>query len=235
MRVEVILSPEEVVHHQLAGWVCVVIDVFRFTTTILTALEAGMERFFPVDGVEEALSLKKSHPELLLAGERNALQVPGFDFGNSPLEHYGKNYAGGELVFSTTNGTKAVQAARGADAVVLACLRSAQAVADYLKGPGGDVLFLPAGLEGKFSLEDTWCAGLMAKLLQAGEYGDGAQAAMLLHEHVPLEELAHSAHGRRLQALGLWDDLHFCLECSVSQGVVLWNQETGWGALARER
>ena len=166
MRVEVILSPEEVVHHQLAGWVCVVIDVFRFTTTILTALEAGMERFFPVDGVEEALSLKKSHPELLLAGERNALQVPGFDFGNSPLEHCGKNYAGGELVFSTTNGTKAVQAARGADAVVLACLRSAQAVADYLKGQGRDVLFLPAGLEGKFSLEDTWCAGLMAKLLQ---------------------------------------------------------------------
>ena len=67
------------------------------------------------------------------------------------------------------------------------------------------------------------------------EYGDGAQAAMLLHEHVPLEELAHSAHGRRLQVLGLWDDLHFCLECSVSQGVVLWDQETGWGALARER
>lgn len=94
MRVDVILSPEEVVHHDLAGRVGVVIDVFRFTTTVLAALEAGIERFYPVGEVEEAWRLKASHPKLLLAGERNALKIPGFDFGNSPLEHHGRRYQG---------------------------------------------------------------------------------------------------------------------------------------------
>jgi len=235
VRVEVILSPGEVEHHDLAGRVCVIIDVFRFTTTVLTALEAGLERFYPVEEVEEAFRLKQANPTLLLAGERNALKVPGFDFGNSPLEHAGKSYSGGGLVFTTTNGTRAVRAAQGAGEVVLACLRSAPAVAAYLRERGRDVVLLPAGLEGKFSLEDTWCAGCLASLLPAEEYGDGAKAALLVYEHTPREELAHSAHGRRLQALGLWEDLRFCLEYGVSPGVVVWDKDTGWGALARER
>lgn len=48
MRAEVILSPGEFGLHDLAGKTAVVIDVFRFTTTVLTALEAGMDRFFPL-------------------------------------------------------------------------------------------------------------------------------------------------------------------------------------------
>ena len=91
------------------------------------------------------------------------------------------------------------------------------------------------GLEGKFSLEDTWCAGLIASLLAVREWDDGAKAARLLYEHTPVDALVDSAHGRRLQALGLWDDLRFCLECSVSPGVVIWEPQTGWGALVRER
>ena len=235
MRVEVILSPDEVVHHDLTGRICVVIDVFRFTTTILTALEAGIERFLPVAEVDEALGLKQANPQLMLAGERQALKIPGFDFANSPLEHYGRCYPGGELAFTTTNGTKAVQSARGAAQVILACLRSAEAVAAYLAREGRDVVFLPAGVYGRFSLEDTWCAGFIAKLLPAEEDGDGAKAALLVCDHIPQEGLVNSEHGRRLQALNLWDDLHFCLECRVSSGIVAWDQETGWGALVRER
>lgn len=235
MHVEVILSPGEVEHHVLAGRVCVVIDVLRFTTTVLTALEAGLERFRVVDSVEEALALKQSNPKLFLAGERQALKIPGFDFGNSPLEHFGKGYAGGEIVFSTTNGTKAVQAAKEADQVVLACLRSAPAVAAYLARLGQDVTLLPAGLEGRFSLEDTWCAGFIASQLPAKEYGDGAKAALLIQQGIPLQDLVESAHGRRLQGLGLWDDLDFCLKMGASSGVVVWERQTGWGALVRER
>lgn len=230
MKVDVILSPGEAQHYNFTGKTCVVIDVFRFTTTILTALEAGIERFFPVSEVEEAFKLKEANPGLLLAGERNALRVPGFDFGNSPLEHFGKNYAGGQLVCSTTNGTRAIQAARGAQKVILACLRSAQAVASFIQDEQ-DVLFLPAGLAGKFSLEDTWCAGLMLSYLQNAELGDGAKVARLIYEEIPHSKLAESAHGKRLQSLELWKDLEFCLEVNVSSGVVLWDQDSGWGAL----
>lgn len=233
MDVQVVLSPAEVVLHDLTGKTAVVIDVFRFTTTILTALEAGLEAFYPVEEVAEAWDLKKANPELLLAGEREALKIPGFDFGNSPLEHWGQHYAGGRIVCTTTNGTRAIQAAQGASTVVLASLRSARAVAHYLEAREGDVVFVPAGLAGKFSLEDTWCAGLIMSYLSITSRGDGAKVASLVQAHTSLEELAESAHGRRLQALNLHADLEFCLKCNCSSGVVLWDSKSGWGSLAR--
>lgn len=233
MRAEVILSPAEFGLHELAGKTAVVIDVFRFTTTVLTALEAGIERFFPVTDVEEAWALKGAQPNYLLAGERQALRIPGFDFGNSPLEHYGKEYSGGDLVCTTTNGTAAIHGAKGSREVVLACLRSAQAVAEYVLEQGNDVILLPAGLKGTFSLEDTWCAGLILSMLQPGELGDGAKSALLIYEGIPREELRKSLHGQRLTSLGLHADLEFCLELNCSSGVVVWNQESGWGGLAR--
>ena len=54
MRAEVIVSPAEFGCHDLTGKTAVVIDVFRFTTTVLTALEAGVERFYPVAEIEDA-------------------------------------------------------------------------------------------------------------------------------------------------------------------------------------
>ena len=233
MRAEVIVSPAEFGCHDLTGKTAVVIDVFRFTTTVLTALEAGVERFYPVAEIEDAWTLKKSHPNYLLAGERQSLKIEGFDFGNSPLEHYGKCHSGGALVCSTTNGTRAIHGARGSQEIVLACLRSAKAVARYVRERGRDVVFLPAGLRGTFSLEDTWCAGLLLSYLQPRELGDGAKTAQLIFEGIPRNELRASAHGQRLQSLALHDDLEFCLDLNTSSGVIVWDQESGWGALER--
>ena len=233
MRVEVIVSPGEFANHDLTGKTAVVIDVFRFTTTILTALEAGIESFYPVKDVEEAFSCKRENPQLLLAGERNALPIQGFDFGNSPLDHVGKSYGGEKLVCCTTNGTKAIYAAKGASEIILASIRSAQAVANYLVSQNREVVFLPAGLHGMFSLEDTWCAGLILSYLPVTEWGDGAKVAQLLQAQIPVAELSQSVHGRRLQSLDLQADLAYCLERNVSSAVVYWDQKTGWGALRR--
>ncbi|HBN95747.1 MAG TPA: hypothetical protein DDZ66_05565 [Firmicutes bacterium] len=233
MRADVILSPGEYGLHELARKTAIVIDVFRFTTTVLTALEAGMERFFPVMEIEEAWAMKERYPDYFLAGERQALRIPGFDFGNSPLEHHGKLYPGGMLVCSTTNGTRAIYGARGSQEVVLASLRSARAVASYVQKQGRDVVMFPAGLKGTYSLEDTWCAGLILSDLKPRNLGDGAKTARLVYEGIPLDQLRASAHGERLQSLGLHDDLAFCLELNASSGVIVWDQESGWGAMAR--
>lgn len=233
MDVEVILSPAEVETHDLTGKTAVIIDVFRFTTTVLTALEAGLEAFYPVEEVEEAWDLKQANPEFLLAGERQALHIPGFDFGNSPLEHWGQSYPGGRLVCTTTNGTRAIKAAQGAKKVVLASLRSAEAIAIYLAAQGDDLVFIPAGLAGQFSLEDTWCAGFIMSYLPITKIRDGAKVARLVQAHTPIGELKDSAHGRRLQELKLQKDLDFCLECNASSGVVLWDPKTGWGSMVR--
>ena len=108
-----------------------VIDVFRFTTAALAALEAGAAGIYVVKEVEEAIELRAKDPRLLLAGERRALKVPGFDFGNSPLE-FTNRVQGRRIVWCTTNGTNAVTMAAAADEVILASLRSAAAAAEYL-------------------------------------------------------------------------------------------------------
>ncbi len=231
MRAEVALTPCEVELHDLTDKTAVVIDVFRFTTALLTALEAGAAAFAAVGEPAEAEAMRAEDPALLLAGERKAVKIPGFDFGNSPLDHLGEDYKGRKMVFCTTNGTKAVQLAAGARKVLLASLRTAKATAQFLQKCGRDVIFIPAGVEGKFSLEDTWCAGLIISYLPTIELGDGALTAKLLAEHIPLSGLAKSEHGQNLQRLGFYGDLEFCLQCNTSAGIIAWDAKTGWGRL----
>lgn len=232
MNVEVILSPAESGLYDFDGKIAVVIDVFRFATTVLVALEAGLDAFYPVRDIEKALSMKEREPGLLLAGERKALKIRGFDFGNSPLEHAGEKYPGGRLVCTTTNGTEALYLAERAPIVVVASLRAAEAAARYLVAADRDVLFLPAGSAGIFSLEDVWCAGLILNYLPTARLGDGALTAKALFNTHGVGELRNSAHGRVLQGLGLGRDVEFCLELNCSSNVVIWDPKSGWGALA---
>lgn len=233
MQVDLVLAPCEVVQYDLTHRIAVVIDVFRFTTTVLTALESGVEGFYPVREPQEAIAMRDNDPTLLLAGEKHALKIPGFDFGNSPLEHLNRDGRGQRLVCCTTNGTKTVQAVAEANQVVLASLRNGLAVAQYLAAQNQDVLFVPAGTNGRFSLEDTWCAGLIINELPRAQLGDAAGLARLLALEVELQTLTQSEHGMRLKRLEMDEDLAFCLECNVSSSIVLWDPVSGWGKLTK--
>lgn len=233
MTVEVALSPAEFGKYDLKGKTAVIIDVLRFTTTLLAALEAGMSEFYPVRTVEEALDLKKQDPSLILQGEREFMAVPGFDYGNSPLCHVGKRYSGERLVCTTTNGTNAILAAREAEQVVLTSIRSAKAAASYLMEQGDDLdlIIFPAGLHGRFSLEDTWCAGQLLSHLPVTEWGDGAKAAKILFERMPIEELRNGEDATILKKLNSEQDLDYCLAPDTSTGVIIWDAQAGWGRL----
>ena len=92
------------------------IDVLRATTTITAALAAGAEKVIPVMEPDQALRMKrlleKSDPakkgSLLLGGERKGLPIEGFDLGNSPAAYTPERVAGKTILFSTTNGTRAI-------------------------------------------------------------------------------------------------------------------------------
>ena len=160
------------------------------------------------------------------------MKIPGFDFGNSPLEHYGKSYTGASWFAPPPTERRRFKLPRSAQ-VVLASLRSAQRWRPIWNGRARCCVSA-AGLEEVLLGRHLVC-GAHCQPLAVREWDDGAKAARLLYEHTPVDALVDSAHGRRLQALGLWDDLRFCLECSVSPGVVIWEPQTGWGALVRER
>src|SRR6266699_301124 len=95
--IEVLFSPAEfsaLARRDLSETACVVLDILRATTSMMTALANGAEAIIPVAEISEALALKQQRPEVLLAGERQGLRIRKdltggieFDLGNSPREY----------------------------------------------------------------------------------------------------------------------------------------------------
>lgn len=137
----------------------VVVDVFRAWATAATALDAGA-RVLLAEDAEQALALRRETPDLLLAGERNGLPVPEFDFPNSPSLLPADALRGRTLVLATDAGTRAVFAATNAKRILLASFVNMAAVTALLRdAPAESALLLAPGERGELrSLEDTMCS-----------------------------------------------------------------------------
>lgn len=220
MRLDVLLTPGELVPGEITGRTVVVLDVLRASTTIVEALAAGARILYPVATIEEAIGLAKTlgREEVLLAGERRAIPIEGFDLGNSPGEFTAERVGGKMVVISTTNGTLALTAAAGGERVIVGAWTNFQAVVDELVRAQAEPVFLCAGRERAFGLEDAVCAGQMAAAVMkaqpdvAWQLNDGATAALALAEEFPdpVALFPHTAAGRAIVDAGLGDDLEWC-------------------------
>jgi 2-phosphosulfolactate phosphatase len=194
---------------QLRDSVCAVIDVIRATSTIATALAHGASGIRPVASVAEAENLKAQRPERLLAGERQGRALPGFDLGNSPRVMTPEIVAGRELILTTTNGTQALAACRGARAVVTTSLLNLSATVEKLRSLGPPWILVCAGFEGDFGLDDAIVAGALADAL------DEPSPFTALYRSVRQDlgpTLLQSYAGQELVKIGLQDDVPFCAE-----------------------
>jgi 2-phosphosulfolactate phosphatase len=211
----------------LTGSAVVVIDVLRATTTIATALAAGARKVIPCQEVEEAREVAAKLPagSVLLGGERAGTPIAGFDLGNSPLEYTPARVAGKTLVFTTTNGTRALRHARLAKAIFCGAFVNLSAIADHLRGePRIDLLC--AGTDGQVTAEDVLFAGMLANRIASldqrrgrkRDFGDAAAIAMAFHESVGSSErsrfrvLCESLGGRNLIELGMTPDIRYAAQ-----------------------
>ena len=159
-RLRVLMTREEIVPERLAGATAVVVDVFLATTTLLTILENGARQVFPVASLQEAESARErlDASSVLRGGEQDAARIAGYDHGPFPEEYPPETVADKDVVFVTTNGTRAIADAAPAERVLLGCLRNAPAVARYLEDSRTDSVYLVcAGSAGRFAVED--CLG----------------------------------------------------------------------------
>jgi len=197
----------------LEGAAALVIDTLRMTSVAAVALGNGCAGLRVVCEVEQARALARE-TGALLGGERQALRIAGFDFSNSPLEYTAEKLRGRRLVMTTSNGTRAIQAALGALEVYLGCLMNASAAARALEGRDALAIVL-AGTGGRFSLEDAVTAGaVIARLGPGCELDDMALAALCLYERARGDMhafLSPTAHYRKLARLGFSGDLRLCL------------------------
>lgn len=229
---EAFCTPAEVL-----GRIVVVIDVLRAATTVATALANGARGVHPFETVEETArrGAEMDRETVRLAGERRMVRIPGFDFGNSPLEFTTDAIGKRTLLFTTTNGTPALAATHGARCCYFAAFVNVAATVaavqrEYAAKPA-DLLVLCAGHERHVTLEDIVCAGRIVRLLTSatsgeaeGENGaasepmftldDGAQIAMTLEAPYrdSLGALGNdAAHARALRAAGFGADVDYSL------------------------
>lgn len=223
--VEVCFSPVLFpVYFQDKNIVVVVIDVFRATTAICSAIDNGVEAIIPVATIEEAIDYKQKG--FIVGAERSAEVVEGFDFGNSPLFFKDGKLKGQTIVLTTTNGTKAIEMAKEASEVVIGSFSNLDAVAEYVERLDKNVILLCAGWKDRFNLEDTLFAGALAQKLSENlrftDLADSAQASIKLYDvakHDMYEFLGESSHRKRLSRLNLEEDIIYCLKLNKSTSV----------------
>jgi 2-phosphosulfolactate phosphatase len=194
------------------GSAVVVVDAFRASTTIGVLASKGA-RVIPVASVAQALSCTEAD---LRAGERGGAKVAGFDFGNSPTEIVEAEVPpGSTVVLSTTNGTRVVEAARGAPAILTGAFVNASALADELVAGahGPEVVVVGCGWEGHRVSEDEAAAGaILHRLGKRGvELDERARRVVEGYLSRPAKFLRDNSAARRLKRLGYERDLDFCL------------------------
>lgn len=222
-------TPDSVPNNNDLPNVAVVVDVLRATTTITKLLEQGadaVETFEDVVTLKQAASQYKGDNKLLV-GERGGVMVKGFDLGNSPAAIQKDVVKDKRVFMSTTNGTRALAKVREVEHVFCAALSNRTAVAKRVLRLMGriqvkpnetrDVWIIGSGGEGKFSLEDTLCAGSIARALEQAD----------VHTVPTVVDLkVQYANDDMLAALAVWecykDNTEACLR-KASHGKVLAN------------
>jgi len=194
-----------------AGSAVVVVDAFRASTTIAILVHKGA-LVVPVASIEEARAYAGAN---LRAGERGSAKVAGFDFGNSPTEILESDVpSGSTVVLSTTNGTRVVEAARGAPAILTGAFVNASALADELDTGGySSLVVVGCGWEGRRASEDEAAAGaILDRLSERGfELDERARRVVEAYRSRPADALRENSAARRLERLGYERDLDFCL------------------------
>jgi len=181
-------------------------------------------------GVEEVMVLEKVETvkELgpiggyILAGEREALKIEGFDYGNSPVEFI-KNadqLRKKSVMLTTTNGAKAIQKVNKHGDVIALSLLNLDAVIDFvMKKEYKDIGIICSGTNENVSLEDCFAAGIFVKKFLSNypdevEINDGAKIALKL-ANSKKNEVKNSTHALKLKKLGFKEDLDFCFEINM--------------------
>jgi 2-phosphosulfolactate phosphatase len=241
MQLNVYALPGLIAPGELAGGTVIIIDVLRASTTIVYALEAGATQVAPCLEVSDARELAAQLPrgEFVLGGERRGRRIEGFDLGNSPEEYTAEWVRGKTVVFTTTNGTRAMLHARQARRILIGAFVNAAAVCRQLP-PDEPIHLLCAGTDGQSDAGDLLVAGMLAtRISQAA--GTGRQlnaqaidaradwlrrfslAQALGTEPLPPERLAEalgeSPGGANLVALGLDRDILAAARVDRFQGV----------------
>ncbi len=217
-----VLSPRLLDIYDVSDCVVVIIDVFRATSTIATALYNGAAKVIPVAAVDECIEIGRSTGGIT-AGERDGKVIEGLGYGNSPAEYPREFIDGKTLVLTTTNGTRLLHMAlnNGASEVITGSFPNLSAVCGYLASQKKNVFLGCSAWKDRFNLEDTLFAGAVIDSIKDNFtiHCDSSLMAMDLysiHRHDMRSFIRRTTHWHRLASYGLEKDLEYCVTPNVA-------------------
>jgi len=212
----------------------IVIDVLRATTTLAVMFERGASRIFVANSSEQALAAAQRYPQRVLCGERNMQPLPGFAFGNSPVQFSQADLSGQELILTTSNGTQVFYACPEKSVCLAGSFYNGRAVVAYALAQAieqkRNITLVCSGKFNYFALDDAVCGGYLIAVLQElfPAYSRGS-AGTLQTETLTLDEAAATSlalyemykppkiidscdAARHLINAGMADDVSFCMQ-----------------------
>lgn len=204
----------------------IVIDLLRASTTIVVALN-NFNKVIPVNNDEKAFKIKETHPDAILAGEKDLNTIEGYDITNSP--EIIQNYKGDIFVINTTNGTKVIENIKDRDEgikVLIGAGINARALAiKSLEMADNEIELIMAGRHETFNIEDAVGAGLIVKeIIKVAkeknidiELDESALAVKILAEDTQraIDLIGNSCGATKLGKIGLNGDVEICQQLNT--------------------
>jgi 2-phosphosulfolactate phosphatase len=217
-----VLSPRLLDLYDISGAVVVIIDVFRATSTIATALYNGAARVIPVDSVDQCIRIGYDTGGIT-AGERDGKVIPGLSYGNSPAEYPRSFIENKTLVLTTTNGTRLLHKSlqNGAADVITGSFPNLSAVCDYLVQQDLSVFLGCSAWKDRVNIEDALFAGAVIHRIRDHftihcDSSMMAENLWLQHRGDLPTFVQKTTHWHRLSAYGLEKDLLYCISSDVA-------------------
>lgn len=215
--VEACFSPE-LYQYKLTreNFIVVVADILRATTSMCAAFHYGVKSIIPVGSIEEARQYKNNG--YFVACERNGEILDFADAGNSPSDFLIESFKEDTVVFSTTNGTKAIHLASDSDEILIGSFVNIQALVNHIIDRGKNVVILCAAWKNLFNLEDSSFVGALSeKILNDPSFithCDSVKAGLDLWSIAKNDlkgYLSKSSHRNRLKHLVSDVDFHYTI------------------------
>lgn len=227
-----ILSPRLLDLYNASNSIVVIIDVFRATTTIATALFNGASCVVPVSDVEECIETGKKL-NAITAGERDGKIIEGLQYGNSPSEYTREFIANKTLVLTTTNGTRLLHMAfnHGASDVITGSFPNLSAVCDHLILSGKNVILGCSAWKDRVNLEDSLYAGAIINKVKS-HFTIHCDSSLMAEEMFSKHQddlpafIRKTTHWHRLACYGLEKDLEYCVSIDTANVLPIFKNGT---------
>ena len=230
-ELSVCLSTSMIQSFDLKNKIIVVVDIFRATSVICTALSEGITEIIPVSEINNVKPFLNKE-NYLVAAEREGKIVEGFKLGNSPLSYIDNlTIKGKKLVLTTTNGTKAINLSLDSDEILIGSFLNISSLEHVLKNKNKDCIIFCSGWKGLVCLEDTLFAGCLAsKLLNSDVFFTHCDSVLMsrrIYDYAKndiLNFLINSSYKERTRELNMSADINFCLSVDKYKDVPFYKE-----------